>query len=125
MNHQSRDSTTPGKMHEPAVFNYPPRNWRWSVYLTEVSDIDGQASIEHRSGKYSYGYQLKLFIVRNGSDSLVTAGTSKNEVDAAQAKAISSYIARISEGIGWRQSEYNGGLIDDATSSDSGQKEDQ
>jgi hypothetical protein len=125
MEHQSRDSTKPGKlMHEPAVFNYPAHNWRWNVYLTEVADIDGQASIEHRSGKYSHGYKLSLFIVQGGSDSLVAAGTSKNAVDAAQEKAIASYIARISEGIGWRQSEYNGGITDDSPDTDKGQKED-
>lgn len=126
MEHQSRDSRTPGKMHAPAVFNYPPHGWRWQVYLTEVSDIDGQASIEHRTGKYSHGYQLKLFIVQAGSDSLVTAGTSRNAVDAAQEKAIASYIARISEGIGWRQSEYNGPLGDgsEKKNTDKGQEED-
>jgi hypothetical protein len=125
MEFQSRDSRTPGKMHAPAVFNYPPHGWRWSVYLTEVSDIDGQASIEHRSGKYSYGYQLKLFIVQQGSDSLVTAGTSKSSVDAAQEQAIASYIARISEGIGWRQTEYNGGWADSIAGTDKGQKGEQ
>jgi hypothetical protein len=126
MEHQSRDSSTPGKMHEPATFNYPPHGWRWSVYLTEVSDIDGQASIEHRTGKYSHGYKLTLFIVQVGSDSLVKAGTSKNAVDSAQEKAIASYIARISEGIGWRQTEYNGPLSDgtEDKKSDKGQKED-
>lgn len=127
MEHQSRDSTTPGKMmHEPAVFNYPAHGWRWNVYLTEVADSDGQASIEHRSGKYSHGYKLTLFVVQGGSDSLVTAGTSKNAVDAAQEKAIASYIARISEGIGWRQTEYNGPLDDgtEAKETDKGQKED-
>jgi hypothetical protein len=123
MSHQSRDSTTPGRMHEPAVFNYPPHGWRWSVYLTDVSDIDGQASIEHRSGKFSHGYQLKLFIVQVGSDTLVKAGTSKNAIDTAQEKAISSYIKRISEGIGWRQTEYNGGLSDTDAETDKGQKE--
>jgi hypothetical protein len=117
MEYQSRDSRTPGMMHAPAVFNYPPHGWRWSVYLTEVADADGQASIEHRTGKYSHGYQLKLFIVQQGSDSLVKAGTSKNAVDAAQEKAIASYIARISEGVGWRQSEYNGGLADQQAAS--------
>jgi hypothetical protein len=124
MDHQSRDSRTPGKMHTPAVFNYPPHNWRWQVYLTEVSDIDGQASIEHRTGKYSHGYQIKLFIVQAGSDSLIKAGSSKNAIDAAQEKAIASYIARISEGIGWRQTEYNGGLVEDSKDTDTGQKED-
>ncbi|MET7363276.1 hypothetical protein ABZS76_33230 [Streptomyces sp. NPDC005562] len=113
MQHQSRDSREPGKMHAPAVFNYPPRNWRWLVYLKSVDDLDGSASIEHRTGKYSHGYRLRLFIVQAGSDSLIQAGSSKSEIDAAQASAIASFIKRISEGIGWRQSEYNGGLVED------------
>lgn len=125
MNHQARDAAKTGKMHEPAIFNYPPKDWRWQVYLKSVEDLDGSASIEHRTGKFSHGYRLTLFIVQPGSASLVSAGASKNEIDAAQAKAISSYIERISEGIGWRQSQYNGGLSDSASKeSDKGQKED-
>jgi hypothetical protein len=125
MNFQSRDSNQHGKMHAPAVFNYPARNWRWQVYLKEVADLDGAAAIEHRTGKFSHGYKLTLFIVQGGSDSLVKAGSSRSTVDAAQAKAIASYIARISEGIGWRQSEYNGGIADSEASKefDKGQED--
>ncbi|MFE0490206.1 hypothetical protein [Streptomyces griseoaurantiacus] len=123
MDYQSRDSTTPGKMHAPAVFNYPAHGWRTKVYLTEVADADGQASIEHRTGKFSHGYRLTMFIVQQGSDALVKAGSSNSLVDAAQEKAIASYIARISEGIGWRQSEYNGGITEDPIDSDKGQKD--
>lgn len=121
MDHQSRDASRAGIMHAPAVFNYPPKDWRWTVYLKSVEDLDGGTSIEHRTGKYSHGYRLTLFIVQSGSASLIKAGSSRNEIDAAQAKAISSYIERISEGIGWRQSEYNGGLPDAAGPSDKGQ----
>lgn len=120
MNHQARDSTRPGRMHTPAVFNYPERNWRWQVYLKAVEDLDGEGSIEHRTGKFSHGYRLTLFIVQPGSDALVKAGSSRSEIDAAQAKAISSYIRRISEGIGWRQTDYNGGLVQVREDSDSG-----
>ncbi|MFF7198185.1 hypothetical protein ACFZAM_31315 [Streptomyces sp. NPDC008079] len=120
MEYQSRDATTPGTMHPPAVFNYPSRNWRWKVYLKSVADLDGNGSVEHRTGKYSHGYKLALFVVQGGSDSLVRAGSSDNVINAAQEKAIASYIARISEGIGWRQSEYNGGLADSGPS-DKGQ----
>lgn len=120
MQWQSRDSSTPGLMHPPATFTYPPRNWRWQVYLKSASDTDGQASIEHRTGKFRHGYQLTLFVVQGGSDSLTRAGTSDSIIDAAQASAISSYIARISEGIGWRQSTFNGGLADTGAS-DKGQ----
>ncbi|MEV7675126.1 hypothetical protein [Streptomyces sp. NPDC088752] len=123
MSHQSRDASRTGLMHEPAVFNYPARDWRWQVYLKSVEDLDGSASIEHRTGKFSHGYKLTLFIVQSGSASLVKAGSSKNEIDAAQARAISSYIQRISEGIGWRQSEFNGGLSEASASSDKGQRE--
>jgi hypothetical protein len=121
MQYQARDSRQPGMMHAPAVFNYPPRNWRWQVYLKSVEDLDGAASIEHRTGKFSHGYKLTMFIVQAGSSSLVQAGSSMNEVDVAQANAITSYIKRISEGIGWRQNEFNGGLADNAKDTDKGQ----
>lgn len=120
MEHQSRDSSTPGLMHQPATFNFPGRGWRWTVYLKSVQDADGSASVEHRAGKYSHAYRLTLFIVQGGSDSLVRAGASDSIINAAQEKAIASYIARISEGIGWRQSAYNGGLADSGAS-DKGQ----
>ncbi|THA72583.1 hypothetical protein E6R60_27015 [Streptomyces sp. A0642] len=128
MQHQARDSRTPGKMHAPATFNYPGRGWRWQVYLKAVQDLDGAGSIEHRTGKFSHGYQLTMFIVQGGSDSLVKAGSSMSEIDAAQASAIASYIKRISEGIGWRQSEYNGPMDRNTTDpstvdSDEGQKD--
>lgn len=120
MRHQARDSSTPGLMHQPATFNYPTRGWRWRTYLKAVEDLDGQASIEHRAGKYSHGYKLTLFVVQSGSDSLIKAGSSYDAVNQAQAKAISSYIDRISAGIGWRQSEYNGGLTDATTANATG-----
>lgn len=132
MEYQSRDSREHGKMHEAAVFNYPDRGWRWRVYLKEVADVDGQASIEHRTGKFSHGYRLTLFLISGYSDTLIKAGSSLTNMDTAQEKAIASYIKRISEGIGWRQSEYNGGLADEGKEdkdggkkTDKGQKEDE
>ncbi|MDQ1041404.1 hypothetical protein QFZ75_007906 [Streptomyces sp. V3I8] len=127
MDHQSRDASRAGMMHAPAIFNYPDRDWRWQVYLKSVEDLDGSASIEHRTGKYSHGYKLTLFIVQSGSASLVTAGQNSSEIDGAQAKAIAAYIERISEGIGWRQSQYNGGLsdADSQKETDKGQQEDE
>jgi hypothetical protein len=121
MRYQARDATRTGRMHEPAVFNYPGRGWRWRVYLKRVDDLDGTASVEHSTGKFSHGYRLTFFVVSTGSDSLVRAGTSHNAVDIAQEKAITSFIRRISEGIGWRQSEYNGRLFDAGTETDTGQ----
>lgn len=97
---QSQDSTQKGLMHVPAIFNYSPKNWRFQVYVKSIADSLG-GSITHQQGRYSYDYALTLFIVDVISDDLhVIAGQQKAAVD--------SYIARISEGIGWHFSQYNG-----------------
>ncbi len=97
---QSRDSTTRGLMHVPAVFNYSPKNWRFNVYVKAVTDPQG-GSVTHRQGRFSYDYSLTLFIVDVLSDDL-------HVIKGAQKAAVDSYMARISEGIGWHFSQYNG-----------------
>lgn len=98
--HQSRDSTVHSKMHVPAIFNYSPKNWRFQVYVKALSDSLG-GSVAHKTGRFSYDYRLELFIVDVISDDLhVLTGAKKSAVDA--------YIARISDGIGWHFSQYNG-----------------
>lgn len=98
--HQSRDSREHGKMHAPAVFNYSPKNWRFNVYVKALADTRG-GSVAHQSGRFSYDYALTLFIVDVISDDL-------HVLKGAKQKAIDSYIARISDGIGWHFSQYNG-----------------
>lgn len=97
---QSQDSTQRGLMHVPAVFNYSPKNWRFNVYVKSIADSRG-GSVAHQQGRFSYDYVLTLFIVDVLSDDLHT-------LKGAQAAAVDSYIARISEGIGWHFSQYNG-----------------
>lgn len=109
METQAEDATQQGRMYAPALFRYPPERWEWEVYLKRVEDLDGAASIEHRTGKFSHGYRLTLFIVQTGSSGLTKAGMSGGKLDEAKATAIKSYIDRISEGIGWKQTAYNGG----------------
>lgn len=108
MEWQSRDATDPTKMHPPAVFTYPPKNWKFSVYIKDLSDPEGGGSITHATGKFAHNYQLTLFIVEELSDSLIKAGTSHGVLNAAKAKAIDAYLSRISDGIGWHFSKYNG-----------------
>lgn len=110
MEFQSSDSTTPGKMHPPAVFTFPLKNWRFSVYIKDLIDPDGGGSITHSTGKFAYNYQLTLFIVEELSDALIKAGTSHGVMNDARAKAIADYIDRISDGIGWKFSKYNGNM---------------
>lgn len=98
--HQSRDASQHGKMHVPAIFNYAPKNWRFQVYVKALQDSKG-GSITHEQGRFSYDYALSLFIVDVISDDLhILTGAKKKAVDA--------YMARISEGIGWHFSQYNG-----------------
>lgn len=108
MLHQSSDATQQDKMHPTAVFSYPPQDWRFNVYIKDFADPDGGA-ISVRPEKFSHSYVLTLFIVQDGSDQLLKAGASANGVlSKAKAAAINSYIARISDGIGWVPSAYNG-----------------
>lgn len=120
MRQQSKDSSQTGLMQQPATFSYPARGWRWQVYLKSVGEVDGSGSLEHRTGKFSHGYNLTLFPVQTGSEALVKAGQSLGGFQAAQASAIQSYIDRISAGVGWKQSAYNGGILDQVTQGGSG-----
>lgn len=105
---QAADSRDQGEMQQPAVFTYSPRNWKFSVYVKDLSDPDGGGSITHAVGKYAYRYQLTLFVVEELSDARVKAGTSHGVLDTARQKSIDEYMARISDGIGWHFSQYNG-----------------
>lgn len=112
--YQSRDSRQRGKMHVPAVFNYSPKGWRFQVYVKALADTRG-GSVSHQTGRFSYDYQLQLFIVDVVSDDLhVLTGAKKSAVDA--------YIARISDGIGWHFSMYNGQVPASPTGGLFGQK---
>ena len=94
---QSQDATQNKMMHTPAVFNYAPKNWKFGVYVKSLEDSRG-GSVAHQTGRFSYDYKLTLFIVETLSDDLIMPKDA----------AIEAYIARISEGIGWHFSKYNG-----------------
>jgi len=101
MEYQSRDAQMHyefnKRMHPPARFVYPPRDWDFQVYVKSIQDPMG-GSAHLSTGKYSHDYILTLFIVE------ANTATVRRVSD----KAVNDYIARISDGIGWRYSEYNG-----------------
>lgn len=108
MEFQSRDSNQQDLMHPPAIFTYPPKNYRFRVYVKALTDADGGNSVVMTPAKFNQRYTLTLFMVADGSDALVKAGTTNGVYSQKANDAIAAYMARISDGIGWHFSQYNG-----------------
>lgn len=108
MEAQSADSNQQGRMHPPAVFTYPPKNWRFNVYVKALTDPDGGNSVILRPAKINQRYTLTLFIVQDGSAALVKAGTTNGVFNQKAYDAVGAFMARISDGIGWHFTQYNG-----------------
>lgn len=98
--------TDPTPMNPPLRFLYsdqdsptraglPVHDWDFNVYIKSLRDLNGQSTVEHTTGKYSYGYTLTLFIVQDNTGTL--AQVAKN-----------AFIDRLSNGLGWKRSTYNG-----------------
>lgn len=86
-------------VHRPVTFRYQDsgHDWTFKVLIKNIAETDGAGVLEHRTGKFSYGYELTLFVVESGTDQL--AQIAKDD-----------YIARLSKGLGWKQSKFNGKL---------------
>lgn len=101
MQHQSRDATIhreySSRMHQPATFRYSEKGWNFTVYIKSIEDLKG-GSITHHPARVNHQYRLTLFIVEDAASSLTRV----------KSDAIRDYIDRISDGIGWRYSDFNG-----------------
>lgn len=108
MEQQASDATANALMHPPAVFTYPPKGWRWNVYVKAFTDPDGSNSLVLKPGKANQRYVLTMFIV-NESSALTVAGTGETGALAQQSQqAITQFMARISDGVGWTANKYTG-----------------
>jgi len=108
MEKQSSDSNQQALMHPPAVFTYPQRSWRFQCYVKALTDANGGNSLVMTPGTINQRYVLTLFIVPDGSSKLTKAGTTDGVYSAKANQAIAAYMSRISDGIGWHYSNYNG-----------------
>lgn len=85
----------------PARGHLPAHNWDFQVYVKSLRDVNSSSTVEHTTGKFSYGYTLTLFVVQENTGKLQTV-------------AQNSFIDRISGGLGWKRTSYNGNMtIDD------------
>jgi hypothetical protein len=84
--------------HVPIRFSYldGEHNWNFGVLIKSLADPDGN-SLLHRTGKFSYNYALTLFIVEANTQLIRNI-------------AADIFISRISAGLGWKQTTYNGAM---------------
>lgn len=80
--------------NKPYRFLFPQRNWDFKVFIRSVATPDGSLSMHVSPEIIDPRWVLTLHIVEEN------AGLKKIATDA--------YIARLSEGIGWHPSAYNG-----------------
>lgn len=80
---------------KPIRFIWPGQGWDFQVFLKAFRG-DGPASIQLSNTSVAPGWQLELDIVE---DNL-----------RLRQVAADLYIARLSEGIGWKQTQFNGGF---------------
>lgn len=94
---KTRSTSDAAVVHAPLTFSYldGTHNWQFKVLIKDCSDADGNGSVHHKIGKFSYGYKLTLFVV-------------EAQTDVIKKVATDSYISRISQGLGWKQTKYNG-----------------
>lgn len=114
--HQSKDATASPNAGQtsvlkPATFSYSPQGLRFQCYIKSITDQDGDgtSAVAHKVGRANYRYNLTLFPIQDGSTDLLKAGSDGGALNSAKAAAIDAYINRISQGIGWRFTAYNGG----------------
>lgn len=101
MTYQARDAGIQRQysemMHKPARFTFGPKGWDFVVYIKAIEDPEG-GSISYKVGRVNHKYTLRLFIVEDSSSVITRVGS----------QMINDYIDRISNGIGWRYSQFNG-----------------
>lgn len=88
------DAQARGDGGEPLRFLYPPRKWDFLVYLRSFTQTGAQESVEWANENFAIGWTLVLFPIEDNS------GIKK--------VIQNDYIARLAEGIGWKQTKYNG-----------------
>lgn len=78
----------------PYRFSWPSRGWDFQVYLKRYSEPGGDSSVDERIDNISPRWTIVLFIA---SDNL-----------NLKKVATDTFIDRLSDGIGWKQTRYNG-----------------
>lgn len=84
------------KEAQPVVFSYPPRNWNFDVYVLRYTQPGGDTSVILDNEIINPQWELDLFIVNDNGGLVAETNT-----------ALSSYLNRLANGIGWTPNQYN------------------
>lgn len=88
----------------PVQFTWSSRGWSFLVYLKSFKQSDAQASVKAANESFAPEWEATFFIADENADI----------VNVAKEAAQAAYIRRISQGLGWAQTSWNGPLgIDD------------
>jgi hypothetical protein len=90
--------TDPTPILPPLRFTYhdDKHNWDYNVYIKSLKDsANDSITVEHMTGKYSYGYTLTLFIDQDNTGQLAKIAQDQ-------------FISRLSDGLGWQRTSYQG-----------------
>lgn len=88
----------------PVRFQWPSRKWDFWVYVKGMRSGGASVSMVEANTNYAPEWSLILFVVEDNADIIQVA------MDSAKA----SFIRRITQGMGWVQSEWNGPMNIDA-----------
>lgn len=81
----------------PLRFLYPPRGWDFQVLVKAYGSRGGGVAVVHDPATYNPTYTLILFVVQDSAQRVVSGIRDL-------------YVQRLMDGVGWRQTEYNGPL---------------
>lgn len=83
---------------ESRAAGLPVHDWDFQVYIKGLRDITNpNMAVQHETGKFSYGYELTLFLQQDNTGKLATVARDE-------------FIQRLSNGLGWQRTPYNGQL---------------
>lgn len=88
-----------GGQAEPLRFVYPPRGWDFLVYIRAFEQPGASTGVRVAAPTFAPRWSLTLFIVEDN------AGLTQVK-DAA----VTQFIARLAQGLGWKQNQFNGPL---------------
>jgi hypothetical protein len=88
----------PTSAPRPVRFHWPERGWDFWCYVKSFMQSNASTSIYATNKNFNPPYRLVMFVQEDNGDL----------VKAARDSAAAAYIARLSAGMGWKQSEWNG-----------------